>query len=170
MTSQQSLNTGSPGQVEKRLTAEWMAMQFPQGGYWLNFSLGAIPANAAATGAAYSGRRRVDGLAVTKIDLQLIEMKVWKPLDGLDKLPVYKALVPVTPELKPYLELPIRMILVSPRLTGQNIADCKLMGIEPVQVSGGWIDDVVAHIEWLWTSEGRTAMADRAAQRKWLGL
>jgi hypothetical protein len=157
-------------QVEKRLTAEWMKANFPDGGYWLNFPLGSIDPALANTGAAYSARRRVDGLAVTKVDLQLIEMKVWKPLDGIDKLPVYKALVPVTPELVYYNKLPIRMIMVTPRATPQIMDSAKVMGIEVVQVTGGWIDDVVGHIEWLWSAEGRAAMQERAQQRKWLGL
>jgi hypothetical protein len=157
-------------QVEKRLTVEWMKDNFPEGGYWLNFPLGSITPGLELTGASYSARRRADALAVTKVDLQVIEMKIWKPLDGIDKLPVYKALVPVTPELRAYRSLPIRMILVTPRATAQVMDSAKVMDIEVATVSGGWIDEVVNHIEWLWSAEGRTSMAERARQRKWLGL
>lgn len=156
--------------VEKRLTAEWMKDHYPDGGYWVNFPLGALPPELAGTGASYSSRRKVDALAVTAAELRLIEFKVWKPLDGVDKLPVYKALVPLTPELAGYRDRTVVMVLVTPRPTPPLLESAKAMGIVVEVVSGGWIDEAVQHIDWLWSAEGRAAMKERSELRKWLGL
>ncbi len=152
------------------MTAEWLAQHFPDGGYWTNFPLGAVPPELQGTGASYSLRRRVDGLAVTKTELTLIEAKVWKPMDGVDKLPVYKQLVPLTPELMFYHNLPIKMILVCPRATSTVMESAKISGIEVQTYSAPWLTEVLNYIDYLYTTAGRTAMAERAQQRKWLGL
>ena len=44
----------------------------------------------------------------------MIEAKIFKYMDGLAKLPVYKSLVPSTPELKTYRDLPVEMQLLIP--------------------------------------------------------
>lgn len=156
--------------IEKRLTAEWMRDHYPDGGYWLNFPLGQVPPGTEGTGSSYTARRRVDALAVVGREIRLIEFKVWKPLDGVDKLPTYKALVPTTPELTPYKGYDVKMQLVTPRPTPPLFESAVAVGIEVIVVQGGWIDEAVKHIEWLWTAEGRQAMADRAKMREILGL
>lgn len=157
-------------EVERRLTSEYMKEHYPDGGYYVNFPLGGIDQALYNTGASYSMRRKVDALAITPTEIRLIEFKVWKPLDGIDKLPVYKSLVPLTPELSQYKNLPVKMILVTPRPTPPLQESATAMGIQVEVVGGGWIDQAVAHIEYLWTAEGRQQMAERAKMRAWLGL
>jgi hypothetical protein len=157
-------------EVEKRLTYEYMKEHYPEGNYFVNCPLGGVDPALYKTGASYSMRRKVDALAYTPTEIRLIEFKVWKPLDGIDKLPVYKSLVPLTPELTQWYRLPVKMILVTPRPTPPLLESAASMGIAVEVVSGGWIDDAVKRIEYLWTADGRQAMAERAKMRAWLGL
>jgi hypothetical protein len=59
-------------------------------------------------------RPEVDALVVLPSALLLIEAKVQKFMDGLSKLPVYKSLVPQTPELEEYAKYNIVMRLLVP--------------------------------------------------------
>jgi len=157
-------------EVERRLAAEWMAERYEGQRYWLNFPLGPVPPGAPSPAMGRSWRRKVDGLAIVDRAVHLVEFKIWKPWDGIDKLPVYKAGVPYTPELGPARNYPVRMLLVTPRPTPALLEAARLLGIQVEVVKGGWIDDVVKRIEWLWTREGREAMEERRRLRAWLGL
>ena len=59
-------------------------------------------------------RPEVDALVIMPGALLLIEAKIFKYMDGLAKLPVYKSLVPSTPELQTYRDLPVEMQLLIP--------------------------------------------------------
>jgi len=158
------------GQVEKRLAAEWMATQYAGKTYYLNYPIGPVPLGITTANSAYPWLRKVDGLAVVDSTVHVVEFKVWSPWDGLDKLPIYKLGVPRTPWLGSAKDYPVKMILVTPRSNPVIEATAALAGIEVVSVSGGWIDEVVQHIEWLWSREGRDAMEERRKLRAWLGL
>ena len=60
-------------------------------------------------------RPEVDACVIQPRRMVLIEAKIQKFMDGLSKLPVYKTLVPLTPELKPWWDFPIDMILLIPQ-------------------------------------------------------
>ena len=59
-------------------------------------------------------RPEVDALVVLPSALLLLEAKVQKFMDGVSKLPVYKSLVPQTPELKEYYSYNVVMRLLTP--------------------------------------------------------
>ena len=157
-------------EVEKRLSVEWMAKHYPDGGYWLNYPLITAELTKAYGQQAFVWARRADALAVTKNELHLIEFKVWKPSDGLDKLPTYASLIPHIAELSLYRSYPVKMILVTPRPNPALEESCRLNNITLIEVHNAWIDEVVAGIEHLWTKEGRDAMAEKKRLRTWLGL
>jgi len=157
-------------QVERRLRSEWLRDNYADVGYWEDFPLGQAPGNLPTQASTYPWRRKVDGLVIGDREILLIEFKVWKPLDGLDKLQTYKALVPLTPELYPYRDYKVRMLLVTPRPTPPLAESALAAGIELVEVHSDWMDQVVERIEWLWTAEGRQAMEERKRLRSWLGL
>lgn len=157
-------------EVERRLAAEWMATTYEGKEYFLNYALGPLPAGITDMRLAMPWLRKVDGLAILDGTVHLVEFKVWTPLDGIDKLPVYRAAVPHTPWLGAAKDYPVLMRLVTPRSNPGLVAQAAMMGIEVVQVSGGWIDEVVKSIEWLWTKEGRESMAEKRRLRSWLGL
>ena len=157
-------------EVEKRLAVEWMAEHYPDGGYWLNYPLITEELGKRYGLQAFVWARRADALAVTATEIHLIEFKVWKPADGLDKLPTYASLIPHIADLSPYRGYPVRLLLVTPRPNPALEESCRLNNVTLVTVSGGWIDEVVAGIERLWTAEGRAAMAEKKRLRTWLGL
>jgi len=157
-------------EIERRLAAEWMAENFPDQPYFLNFPLGRAPFPPMPGVAEFPWRRRVDGLAIKRGKIILVGFKVWKPMDGIDKHPVYKALVPNTPELAQWRALPVEMWLVTPRPTPPVRGAAQAMGIKIIEVKGGWIDEVVQRIEWLWAREGRDWMEERKRRRQYLGL
>ncbi|MBT9164925.1 MAG: hypothetical protein DDT23_00936 [candidate division WS2 bacterium] len=157
-------------EAERRLCSEWMAEHYFNIPYYLNFPLGPRYVSPARGDIDRSWRRKVDALAVKDREIHLLEFKIWQPLDGIDKLPVYKLLVPHTPELEAYRTYPIRMFLITPRPTSAIRFETRLLGIELITVSGGWLDEKVRRIEWLWTKEGREEMERRREIRKWLGV
>lgn len=63
-------------------------------------------------------RPEVDACVILPGAIRLIEAKIQKFMDGLSKLPVYASLVPVTPELKAWKDLPVEMILLLPSRVG----------------------------------------------------
>lgn len=152
------------------MASEWMATNYGDKEHYINYPLGPLPPGISDMARATPWLRKVDGLAISNGQVDLIEFKVWTPLDGLDKLPTYKAAVPQTPWLGVAKDYPVNMILVTPRPNDYLIATAKLIGVNVITVSGGWIDEVVAHIEWLWTKEGRDAMAEKKRLRAWLGV
>jgi len=156
--------------AERRLAAEWMAEQYKGQRYYLNFPLGPAPLGLPTGAITRPWRRKVDGLAIVNRVVHLVEFKIWKPFDGIDKLPRYKGLVPDTPELAEARRFPVKMILVTPRPNQALIEAAEREHIELRVVKGGWIDDLVRHIEWLWTREGREYMLERRRTRRWLGL
>lgn len=72
-------------------------------------------------------RAEVDALVIKPGAIELIEAKIQKFMDGLSKLPVYKALIPTTPELREYVNLPVQMTLLMPtRIPWVNAAAAQL--------------------------------------------
>ncbi|RLC79332.1 MAG: hypothetical protein DRJ03_23710 [Chloroflexi bacterium] len=71
----------------------------------------------------------VDAVVVLQDRMILIEGKIRKPAAGLGQLLIYRALLPQTPELKPYANLPIEMRLVTPRPDPRIIWICSSLGI-----------------------------------------
>jgi len=59
-------------------------------------------------------RPEVDALVILPGAIDLVEAKIFKYMDGLAKLPIYAELVPVTPELRAWRDLPVRMWLLIP--------------------------------------------------------
>lgn len=147
-----------------------MAANYTNYAHYLNYPIGPMPEGIVDLASALPWLRKVDGLAIVEERVHLLEFKVWKPADGLDKLPSYKAGLPLSPWLGAAKDYPVDMKLVTPRSNPAIEATAKMLGIEIISVSGGWIDEVVAHIEWLWTAEGRESMARKRQMRAWLGL
>lgn len=59
-------------------------------------------------------RPEVDAIVVMPSALLLLEAKIFKYMDGLSKLPVYKSLIPTTPELQEYKDFNVVMRLLIP--------------------------------------------------------
>lgn len=75
-------------------------------------------------------RPEVDACVINSAEIRLIEAKVQKFMDGLSKLPVYKALVTDTPELRPWRDLPVSMYLLIPAEIAWVRAAAAKMGVK----------------------------------------
>ena len=108
--------------LEPRWVSWYCAKHYSKEIVKLRCPLGPIPeelrklyGNAKALKVYRPSRPEVDACVIKPAGITLIEAKVQKFMDGLSKLPVYKSLVPVTPELQPWKDLPIEMLLLTPR-------------------------------------------------------
>jgi hypothetical protein len=93
-------------ELEPRWVSEYLATTFPKAEVRMAVPLGGIPKETQANYGLMKGLRvyrpwrpEVDGAVRLAHMTVLVEAKIFKYMDGLSKLPVYKALVPSTPEL-----------------------------------------------------------------------
>ena len=123
-----------------------------------------------AQGISRPFRPYADAVVILPGALVLIEAKVWNILNGLGKLPMYKALVPFTPELKDYLKLPIIMELV----VGWTNTNLEIMaqehGIRVVVYCPDWLKTVVDGMHNYWTKEYRQERERIIEDRRRLGV
>lgn len=71
----------------------------------------------------------IDAVVILPDRMVLLEGKIRKPAEGLGQLLLYRALLPQTPELKPYANLPVEMRLVTPRPDPRVIGVAASLGI-----------------------------------------
>lgn len=107
--------------LEPRWVSYYCAKHYPREIVKLRCPLGPIPEELRQAVGEAKGikmyrpwRPEVDGLVILPGAIRLIEAKIFKYLDGLSKLPVYGGLVPTTPELKSWKDLPVQMVLLIP--------------------------------------------------------
>jgi len=107
--------------LEPRWVSWYIARHYPRDIVKLRCPLGPIPEDLKKAVGEARGikmyrpwRPEVDGLVILPGAIRLIEAKIFKYMDGLSKLPVYAGLVPTTPELKSWKDLPVQMVLLIP--------------------------------------------------------
>jgi len=98
-------------------------------------------------------RPEADALVVGDRELILIEGKVFKVLDGLAKLPVYRKLIPHTPELAAWRDWPVKMLLLVVRAVEPWVTAAREMGVELVEWAPTWVQQVWARRDRYWTRE-----------------
>jgi len=94
-------------------------------------------------------RRFVDAIVVLPDSVVIIEAKIRDPFKGLGDLIHYKSLVPQTPELAPYLTLPIRYMLVAPIERPDIKFLAQQHGIEFVKYVPDWVIPYLKETGWL---------------------
>jgi len=107
--------------LEPRWVSYYCAKHYPRDIVKLRCPLGPIPEDLKKAVGEARGikmyrpwRPEVDGLVILPGAIRLVEAKIFKYMDGLSKLPVYAGLVPTTPELKSWKDLPVQMVLLIP--------------------------------------------------------
>ena len=115
-------------------------------------------------------RPEIDALVILPGALLLIEAKVIRYMDGLAKLPVYAALVPLTPELLVFRKLPILMHLLLPVRIPWVIAAAPALGVEVITAAPDWVLRKWEDRDKSWTAEARMRRAERKALLKQLGF
>ena len=164
-------------QVEKRLIAEYLKANYSQFPFISGQPLGMVsPELMAQEGyekairMSRPNRPEVDAIVLHPKWLIMIEAKVWHIVDGMAKLPLYKSLVPFTPELKQYLGREIIMELVVPWSNPNLEIMCRGADIRLHVYKPAWIDEVVRRVQEYGTRDYRLEREKRLRNRELLGL
>lgn len=164
-------------QVETRALAEYLLKNYSSFPTISKQPLGKIPYDLVesegikrAMGLMRPYRPEVDGIVILPRYLLLIEFKVKAVIDGLAKLPMYKSLVPYTPELKDYQDREILMQLV----VGWTNPNLEIMahsaGVSVKVYCPLWLSHHVDEYHKYWTAEYRQARDEKLKMRELLGL
>ena len=164
-------------QVEVRMISEYLKENYAGFPFTLNIPLGAVSEQLMkeegyqrALGLSRPFRPIADSVVILPHYILLVEAKVWNVVNGLAKLPLYKSLVPVTPELKQYMPREVMMQLVV-AWTNPNLeimaraADVELKVYRPP-----WIEEVVDGMHKYWTREYRDQREKKLAMREFFGV
>jgi len=157
-------------EIEPRWVSQYVAETWPDAQVRMRCPLGPIPKDVEQAYGLERGLRifrpwrpEVDALVVLPDRLVLVEGKVFRPMDGIAKLPVYKGLVPDTPELKPLLPRPVDMQLLVVRPLPWVKAAADRAGITLVDYAPDWVVRVWEERDRYWTRE---ALERREARKR----
>jgi hypothetical protein len=164
-------------QVETRMLSEYLQLTYPQYVQIRAVPLGVVDQSLMASvgyqkaiGLSRPYRPEADAAVILPGALVLVEAKVWNVVNGLAKLPLYKELVPVTPELAQYKDLPVIMELVVGWTNSNLEIMAKKDGVRIKVYCPAWLADIVAQMHNYWTAEYRTARDQKLATRANLGV
>lgn len=164
-------------QVETRLIAEYLENRYHEFPVITNIPLGRVDPGLMrdvgykkALGISRPYRPIADALVILPRHLLLIEAKVWNVVNGLAKLPLYKALIPVTPELKDYANREVIMRLVA-GWTNPNLETmARSIDVEVEVFCPVWLSEIVAGMHNYWTKEYREEREKKLKMREFLNL
>jgi hypothetical protein len=164
-------------QVETRLVAEYLKETYSQFPHISAVPLG-IVSEALMAQEGYEkairmsrpNRPEADAIVILPRYFLLIEAKVWHIVDGMAKLPLYKSLVPFTPELKQYLPREVLMELVVPWTNPNLEIMCRDADIRLHVFCPPWINEVVNRVSNYSTRDYRLAREEKLRNRELLGL
>ena len=115
-------------------------------------------------------RPEVDAVVWRDGVLLLIEAKVADYVSGIAKLPLYRSLVPTTPELAEWASWEVRMRLVVPRFRAWHQAMAEAAGVEFDVFEPPWMREYWDYRDRYWTAEYRTRRQAVLALRRQLGV
>lgn len=164
-------------QVEVRMVAEYLLKEYAAFPTSQNVPLGAISealmakeGYQKALGISRPYRPMADALVILPRYLVLVEAKVWNVVSGMAKLPLYKSLIPVTPELKQYMPREILMELVV-GWTNDNLQTmAQASGVTLKVYCPPWLLEVVDHMHSYWTAEYRAERERKLHLREAFGI
>lgn len=122
---------------ERLLMQRYIEERYPRAHVRIEAQLGYVPEDITvmygpvkALKVARAARPTIDAIVFEEKRLLFVEAKIARWLDGMSKLPFYKAIAPITPELADYRDWPITMRLVIPYVQDHLLKYAELMGIE----------------------------------------
>lgn len=115
-------------------------------------------------------RPEVDAIVLLPRYFLIIEAKVWNIINGLAKLPLYKSLVPFTPELKQYQPREVLMQLVVGWTSTNLEIIARDMGVQVVEFHPPWLEEVVEGMHKYWTKEYREERQKKLELREYFGI
>ncbi len=165
-------------EIEPRWVSQYVKEFYPKAEAHLRCPLGPIPEEyaklygpAKAARVYRPWRPEVDALIVVKGAIVLIEAKIQKYMNGLSKLPVYKALLPSTPEFLPVSETRyVLMHLLLPYPIPWVKKAAESMGVEVIDWAPDWVLEIWEERDKYWTAEYRLKREDRKALLRKLGM
>ena len=147
---------------EHRYVSDYVVEKYPHDIHKFRCPLGSVPemwiremglGKAIKTYRPY--RPECDAAVITADKIVLIEGKLFKVMDGLSKLPIYRSLIKETPEFSEYKTLPVEAVLVTPKEPGwaKRVAEENKIRVEIYMPD--WIKDYYEKQESYWTAEER---------------
>ena len=162
---------------ETRLIGEYVAAMFPGRRVAMGVPLGpeieGLPTRLTASGrlkVSRPWRPEADALVWLDDALLLIEAKVAEYVSGLAKLPLYRSLVPLTPELAEWASWEVRLRLVVPRAQNWVAAMAAAAGVEIVLYEPAWMVEYWAYRDRYWTAGYRREREGVLELRRQLGV
>lgn len=156
--------------LEPRWVSIYCATHYPKAEIRLGCPLGGIPRETLRDYGLLKGLRvyrpwrpEVDAVVILRNMLILIEAKIFKYMDGLAKLPIYKALVPKTPELKHVAHRPQYMKLLIPHRIPWVLEAAEGMGVTVEVWVPPFIQKVWEERDKYWTKD---AIKKREARKR----
>lgn len=164
-------------ELEPRWVSEYMAATFPKAEVRIRVPLGGIPKETQQTYGLMKGLRvyrpwrpEVDAAAKWMNKTILVEAKIFKYMDGLSKLPIYKSLLSNTPELA-HWPTDIEMQLLIPAPITWVIQAAVDQG---VKVVSSFVPDYIKHAwderDKYWTRDAVQAREDRKRKLQEAGI
>ena len=170
------MNTKTRGTYEPRLVSEYILENFPGAIVYYDQPLGAIPPEAPRSntgqylaGVARTSRPRADAIVIHEDTLWIVEGKIIDVSLGAGKLPMYERLVPSTPELSEYKDLPRKMLLISANPAQWSAQEALVHNIELVVYQPEWSKEYLHWRNHYFTADARRARAARKARLIALG-
>jgi hypothetical protein len=164
-------------EIEPRWVSEYVSNFYPDDEVRLRCPVGALlPGVAEALGGPKAQkvsrpwRPEVDALVIRKDKLILIEGKIFKVMDGLSKLPVYKSLIPETPELQEHKDKPVDMQLLVVRPLSWVVSAAEKVGVKVVEWAPPWIVSIWEERDKYWAPEAVKRREERKETLKRLGF
>ena len=164
-------------QVEVRLVAEYLKDRYPKFTFITKQPLGKVPEELMAevgykkaVGLSRPFRPEVDAVVILPHYLLIIEAKVWNIVNGLAKLPLYKSLVPFTPELKQYMPREVLMELVVGWTNDNLEIMARSQGVTVKVYCPDWLKEVVGDMHKYWTREYQDERQKKIRMREYYGV
>jgi hypothetical protein len=157
-------------QVETRLISEYLKDRYSHFTFITKQAVGKVPEDLMASegykravGLSRPFRPEVDAVVILPRHLIVVEAKVWNIINGLAKLPLYKSLVPVTPELQKYMPREVLMQLVVGWTNDNLEIMAREIGVTVKVYCPDWLKPIVDGMQKYWTSD---AVRDREYKKK----
>lgn len=162
--------------IEPRWVSWYIKEHYPDGEVRLRCPLGDVPDElkqlhgpAKALKVYRAWRPEVDALVILPDALLIIEAKIFKYMDGLSKLPIYKSLIRKTPELEVFKDKPIIMHLLIPKAIPWIIAAAPDLDVEVKVDAPDWVLKIWGERDKYWQPAARMERENRKALLKKLG-
>jgi hypothetical protein len=164
-------------QVETRMVSEYLLTNYSKFPYTMNVPLGALPSELLAKegyqraiGMMRPFRPAVDGVVVLPRHLLLVEAKVWNIVNGLAKLPLYKSLALLTPELAQYMPREVLMQLVVGWTNPNLEVMAREANVEVILFCPDWLQEVVTDMHNYWTPAYQEQREKKLRMREYFGV